>query len=96
LEEVEDDRVEEVLPASSSDEEPAPADKDNRVLPPRMKKKSTTQPSETSEEVREKMTALTVSKPEATERGGGRTTMAASKSGKDRRAMRSSSLSGKP
>jgi hypothetical protein len=96
LEEVEDDRVEEVLPASSSDEEPAPADKDNRVLPPKMKKKSTAQPSETSEEVREKMTALTVSKPEATERGGGRTTTAAPKSGKDRRATRSLSLSGKP
>ena len=96
LEEVEDDRVEEVLPASSSDEEPAPADKDNKVLPPKMREKSTAQPSETSEEVREKMTGLTVSNPQATERGGGRTTTAASKSGKDRRATRSSSLSGKP
>ena len=93
-EEVEDDRVEEVLPASSSEEEPAPADKGNRVPPPKTKKKSTAQPSETSEEVREKMTGLTVSKPEATERGGGRTktVVAASKSGKDQRATRSTSL----
>ena len=95
VEEDEDDQVEEVLPASSSEEEVAPANKVSGVPPPMRKKKSTAQPSETSEEIREKLTGLTVSKPEAADRRRGRTTMdvAASKSGNIRKSKtRSNSL----
>ena len=70
-EEEEEDCVEEVIPATSSDEG-AEADKSVVVNPLKQKEKKGAQPMETSEVVREKMTGLTVGKPKVADGRRGR------------------------
>jgi hypothetical protein len=97
LEEEDDDRVEEVIPSTSTDEECIAADIQQKVVHPSMTKENiATQPPDTSKGIGEKMSRLTVAKspvanPTRQEKDERRTT-APKKKMQTTRKMRSTSL----
>jgi hypothetical protein len=96
LEEEEDDRVEEVIPSTSTDEECITADIQQKVVHPSMTKESiASQQPNTSNGIREKMSGLTVDRSTTTGRNRVRKTTvnAVPTLGKDQRSKaRSNSL----
>jgi hypothetical protein len=97
LEEEEDDRVEEVIPSTSTDEECIAADIQQKVVHPSMTKESiTSQPPDTSKGIGEKMSGLTIAKSSVADltrqEKDERRTMAPKKKVQTTRKMRSTSL----